>query len=267
MNTKVVPVLNVDGRTLAETGGACKDQRKNGNGVDLNRNFAFHWEGGGTNPAGEDYRGPEAMSEPESKFLSEQVKSFAPDVFVDIHSGDKSMLMPWSHVSTECDKCAPMKKMLTHLATKEFGPAFDMYGASGATGNPPYTCTGVTNDYMHDALGVPYSFIFEAYSMSVSALLNEKMASRQAMNQATGDISIDHDDDDAFVLLPNAKISGMTGVSNTTISTLSAIPASFVDGECFTYFNPLSKSELHSVTSKWASILQSIPEFMKSEGV
>lgn len=207
------------------------------------------------------------MSEPESKFLSEQVKSFAPDVFVDIHSGDKSMLMPWSHVSTECDKCAPMKKMLTHLATKEFGPAFDMYGASGATGNPPYTCTGVTNDYMHDALGVPYSFIFEAYSMSVSALLNEKMASRQAMNQATGDISIDHDDDDAFVLLPNAKISGMTGVSNTTISTLSAIPASFVDGECFTYFNPLSKSELHSVTSKWASILQSIPEFMKSEGV
>jgi len=263
---KVIPVLNVMGRQLAESGGSCKEQRKNGNGVDLNRNFDFQWSGGSSNPGGEDYKGPSALSEPESQFLSNLVSSYKPAVFIDIHSGDKSLLMPWSHVSQACPNCNHMQEMLDHLAQKEFGGNI-AHGPSGATGNPPYTCTGVTNDYMHEKLGIEYSFIFEAYSMSVSKAAQTLMA-RQEVNEVTGEMTIAHDADDAFVLLPGTKFSSLTGAGNHSISmSQGAMPSHpvFMDGECFSYFNPMSKSELHALTAKWSSTLMSIPEFMQSK--
>lgn len=66
----VVPELN---RSAIEL-----EQRRNGHGVDLNRNSPFGWEdtsSGRTNPSGNFYRGPSSASEPETQalisFLSE----------------------------------------------------------------------------------------------------------------------------------------------------------------------------------------------------
>lgn len=85
---RVIPALNPDGLLRRPA------TRVNANGVDLNRNFPSpdwqqaalpHWrEQTGSDPRR--YPGPDAMSEPESRWLAEQIIRFAPDVVVAMHA-------------------------------------------------------------------------------------------------------------------------------------------------------------------------------------
>ncbi len=124
---RIVPVLNPDGRKLAEAGNLW---RKNANptvpigqvaapfpnyGVNLDRNFAVQWENplevGITDPAHPGYRGSVAFSEPETQALRDYLTdTFAarPDptlpgfdtagVFIDLRSAGNEILYPdrWS---------------------------------------------------------------------------------------------------------------------------------------------------------------------------
>jgi protein MpaA len=85
---RFVPVLNPDG-VLSRP-----PRRTNARGVDLNRNFPtpnwerdakVYWE----KRTGKDPRrwpGPKPLSEPESRFLHEQMQSFKPNLIVSIHA-------------------------------------------------------------------------------------------------------------------------------------------------------------------------------------
>jgi murein peptide amidase A len=85
---RFVPVLNPDG-LLSQP-----PSRVNAHGVDLNRNFPtpdwareanIYWE----KRTGKDPRrwpGPSAMSEPETRFLHDQMRRFKPDLIVSIHA-------------------------------------------------------------------------------------------------------------------------------------------------------------------------------------
>ena len=85
---RFVPVLNPDG-VLSRP-----PRRVNAHGVDLNRNFPtpnwerdakIYWE----KRTGKDPRrwpGPKPLSEPESRFLHEQMQSFKPQLIVSIHA-------------------------------------------------------------------------------------------------------------------------------------------------------------------------------------
>jgi len=76
--TLLIPVLNIEGMQRYE--------RKNANGVDLNRNFATNWEhGGSTNPDSETYRGPAPLSEPESQTLVNIFQTYEPSFYVNVH--------------------------------------------------------------------------------------------------------------------------------------------------------------------------------------
>jgi len=85
---RVMPALNPDGLLRDPA------TRVNANGVDLNRNFPSpdwqraalpHWrEATGSDPRR--YPGPDAISEPESRWLAEQIIRFAPDVVVSMHA-------------------------------------------------------------------------------------------------------------------------------------------------------------------------------------
>lgn len=85
---RVVPCLNPDG-VLAST-----SSRVNGRGVDLNRNFPtpdwdakamLYWQQR-TKSDARRYPGKYAGSEPETKWLIAQIKSFRPDAIVSIHA-------------------------------------------------------------------------------------------------------------------------------------------------------------------------------------
>ena len=85
---RFVPVANPDGLL------ARKPQRTNAQGVDLNRNFRtpgwehdapMHWQ----KRARKDPRrwpGPSSLSEPETRFLNDQLASFKPQLVVSIHA-------------------------------------------------------------------------------------------------------------------------------------------------------------------------------------
>lgn len=85
---RFVPVLNPDGLF------AKPPRRMNANGVDLNRNFPtpnwdrdakIYWE----KRTGKDprrYPGPKSLSEPETRFLHDQMQSFKPNLIVSIHA-------------------------------------------------------------------------------------------------------------------------------------------------------------------------------------
>ena len=85
---RFVPVLNPDG-LLSQP-----PSRVNGHGVDLNRNFPTpnwtreaknYWE----KRTGKDPRrwpGPTPLSEPETRFLHDQIQRFKPDLIVSIHA-------------------------------------------------------------------------------------------------------------------------------------------------------------------------------------
>jgi murein peptide amidase A len=85
---RFVPALNPDGLLTRPP------SRVNANGVDLNRNFptpnwerdaAEYWEKR-TRKDPRRWPGPKPLSEPESRFLHEQMQSFKPNLIVSIHA-------------------------------------------------------------------------------------------------------------------------------------------------------------------------------------
>jgi hypothetical protein len=157
--TVLVPMLNADGHAIVEAGFAgAKDgnlmQRKNvsgtpATGVDLNRNYEYHWGGAGasSSPRSETYRGPSAGSEPETKAIQQFLKSDKPDLFIDWHSYSKLNMYPWG------DTKQPTKD---HLGYKAIAEKFTTYnGYSPIQSVSLYPTTGTTDDHAYGAEGVP----------------------------------------------------------------------------------------------------------------
>lgn len=103
----IVPVANPDGYDYTFEPGQrlwrknLRDNNANGttepgDGVDLNRNFAYKWgydnEGSSPDPTSETFRGPAATSEPENRALEALVKRITPEFFVNYHSAAQLLL-------------------------------------------------------------------------------------------------------------------------------------------------------------------------------
>jgi carboxypeptidase T len=185
---------NPDGRKLAEAGSLW---RKNNNtnyctsgstkGADLNRNFSFEWNTGGSsaNKCNETYRGPSAASEPETKAVQNYARSIFPDVrgpnltdaapastsglYLDIHSYSQLVLWSWGNRSTP----APNGTALQTLGRKF--AFFNNYTPQQAIGL--YPTSGTTDDFVYGDLGIPaYTFelgtsFFETCSAFTSTIL------------------------------------------------------------------------------------------------
>ncbi|MCA1813959.1 MAG: hypothetical protein LC624_08405 [Halobacteriales archaeon] len=86
----IVPLVNPDGEL--------RNQRKNLNGVDLNRNYPFHWGEPGCDhdPGSATYCGPSAASEPEVQANVAFMDAIKPDIYVSGHTGSVLFIHPWS---------------------------------------------------------------------------------------------------------------------------------------------------------------------------
>ena len=102
-----VPVANPDGYDYTFTAGNRlwrKNLRDNngdgqitaGDGVDLNRNFAYKWgydnEGSSPDPSSDTYRGPGPNSEPETKALDRLFRRIGFEFFINYHSAAELLL-------------------------------------------------------------------------------------------------------------------------------------------------------------------------------
>lgn len=70
-------------------------ERKNGNGVDLNRNWAVDWGKKEADYAAfEEMPGARAFSEPEAQIVKELAEAFQPHVWLTVHSGATNSSWP-----------------------------------------------------------------------------------------------------------------------------------------------------------------------------
>jgi len=85
----LIPMVNPDGVEAGKTARSWKEARKNAHGVNLNRNFDWNWdEAGAEDPAKEDYRGPQAFSEPESQVIRDFLQTRAVMIYLNCHAGE-----------------------------------------------------------------------------------------------------------------------------------------------------------------------------------
>lgn len=99
LETTLVPVFNID--------GMLKLHRRNGHGVDLNRNLpTTDWSAQFTR---EHYHpGPVACSEPENQALVEYIQNFKPQFILSLHSWE-----PMLNINGDCKKIAQVISSLT----------------------------------------------------------------------------------------------------------------------------------------------------------
>ncbi|OAY67457.1 hypothetical protein ACMD2_06696 [Ananas comosus] len=158
---KVVPMENLNGRKLVEAGDLC--ERRNGRGVDLNRNWSVDW--GKKEKDYDPYEenpGTAPFSEPEAEIMRKLSLSFDPHIWVNVHSGMEALFMPYDHKNTTPSGVAGrlMRSILEDLNHRHFQDKCLVGSGGGSVG---YFAHGTTTDYMHDVAKVPMSFTFEIY--------------------------------------------------------------------------------------------------------
>jgi hypothetical protein len=170
----VIPIFNVDGKVHDMKHGNGKDrgvaQRKNLNGVDLNRQFPVRW-GGSTDlrtkpkttldPKSDYFIGWGPLEEPESKVLEEFFRSRPLRAFVDIHSPFKAIYFPRHLPDSDHARYTELAQAMRDLQKDKYDLSVARRGE-----DPPAERggdAGVSYDWAYYTHGV-YAFIFEVFA-------------------------------------------------------------------------------------------------------
>ncbi|XP_062582528.1 carboxypeptidase B-like [Saccostrea cucullata] len=163
------PVVNPDGYEYSRTHDRMwrKNRRPIGHGcdgVDLNRNFAYHWNpdnGGSHNPCEEVHSGTHASSEIETrnleKFLCGHGNLLA---YLNVHTYGQYWIYPWGYTPV----LPADYRDLDHLGRTAASAIRHTHGKSFTVGEDTrvlYAAAGGADDYAKGACGVKYSYTVE----------------------------------------------------------------------------------------------------------
>jgi len=156
---KILPLENTRGRDLVEAGKLC--ERKNGRGVDTNRNWEVDWgrKEKDYDPA-EEYPGTAPFSEPEVRLILGVARGLRPHVWLNVHSGMEAMFTPWDHRAEVAPGAAEALRILQTIH-KDYFTADCVVGSGGKSVG--YLAHGTATDYMYEVLKVPLPFTWEIY--------------------------------------------------------------------------------------------------------
>ncbi len=152
----VVPMVNPDGYVYSwTTDRYWRKNRREDHGVDLNRNFSHAWGGLGSSPYpyDENFRGEEAMSEPETAALARYVDANERLVaYIDMHAYGEVILHPWGHQYSP----APDAELLSDLAIQMSDAIVSVHGVEydAIQGSILYPASGVSDDWSYGQRGL-----------------------------------------------------------------------------------------------------------------
>ncbi len=168
MEIYVIPCLNPDGRYCCDSISTSwrkngRDNNRNGtltystDGVDLNRNSAFHWgdddTGSSPTPSDDTYRGPYAASEPETQAYDALLQRIRPIYTLSIHSYMGVYYGPYGDFSVTMPAPDPFKPLGTNIARICTNEERKVYGyASGPEFD--YTVNGDRVDANYGLYGI-----------------------------------------------------------------------------------------------------------------
>jgi len=173
-----MPCINPDGYIYNQTsnpnGGGYwrKNKRDNnndgvfddpGDGVDLNRNFSFHWglndTGSSSNPRSQTYRGTSAFSEPETQILRNFCLAHDFQLVLNYHAFANVVIYPFSNIEETADpRFFAMGEVMTRHNHYHLGTSIESIG---------YRTNGDAIDWMYgDSITKPamYGYIPEVGS-------------------------------------------------------------------------------------------------------
>lgn len=152
----IVPVANPDGYAYAwDVDRFWRKNRRDGHGVDTNRNWSVEWggEGSSADPAAENYRGAAPFSEPEPAAMRDLVSADPRVVaLLDVHSYGQLVLFPWGHDPVDSVDHAFFSALATDIAdlmTAQFDVVYqplqsaELYPAAGNVADWAYGTHGI----------------------------------------------------------------------------------------------------------------------------
>jgi carboxypeptidase T len=157
----VVPVVNPDGYQYSWSSDRYwRKNRREGHGVDLNRNWgvAFGGPGSSGERRSQIYRGPYAFSEPETQALRDLVKRESIRVHVDFHAYGQLLLHPWSYTAAPAndrDRYAAIGDKLASAIHAQHGQRYTI-----KAGAQLYAAAGTMTDWVYGE-GEAVSFTIE----------------------------------------------------------------------------------------------------------
>ncbi|XP_034661053.1 zinc carboxypeptidase [Drosophila subobscura] len=169
-NWLIFPTVNPDGYRYTFKGD--RMWRKNRSlfgiccGVDLNRNFPFHWNvtGASGDPCRYDYSGPRAGSEVETQrlvqFLKDHVQSERIKTFISLHSYSQLIMFPYGHTPERVENYEDLKE-IGQLAAQRIKEKSGRIYRSGSIYETIYPSSGGSKDWIHGLLQVPITFSYE----------------------------------------------------------------------------------------------------------
>ncbi len=171
----LVFLVDPDGAEYDISGGHFHYWRKNRQptpgssyvGTDLNRNYGYHWGGGGktsTNPHAITYRGPAAFSAPETRafrdFLASRVVGGRQQIRAAITFHEYGRLVMWPYGYTTTDVPPDMTRA-DHDALKAIGKHLaSTNGYRPEQGSDMYVTSGTTRDFEYGTYRI-FSYTFE----------------------------------------------------------------------------------------------------------
>ncbi|KAK8726959.1 hypothetical protein OTU49_010161 [Cherax quadricarinatus] len=191
---KVMPLINPDGYIYSWT----KDRlwRKNRAwtqsascvGVDLNRNFDFHWGEAGSSdrPCSPEYIGSQAFSEPETRTLRDiLLRDYnRTQAFVSIHSYGQAILHPWSYTTTATrSNAGRLERVGKDMVESIFSGERVSYIA-GTFGELFYTVSGTSGDYAAGVGEIPLVYTLELRDTGAAGFILPKELIIPTVNDA-----------------------------------------------------------------------------------
>ncbi|KAL1117688.1 hypothetical protein AAG570_004003 [Ranatra chinensis] len=133
-------------------------------GVDLNRNWDFHWGevGSSDNPCSPNYSGLRPFSEPETRAVSDFIldKRDQLKAYITLHSYSQMWLIPWGFTK---QKVADYEDLL-YLGKKAIESLSKVHGTKYTIGTSPallYPTSGSSDDWAKGKAGIQYSYTVE----------------------------------------------------------------------------------------------------------
>jgi len=177
----IVPLLNPDGHEYSRSSAdpeirmwrknratndiACRNRAKCCKGVDLNRNFDFHWgeTGASTDPCEEVYQGSTPFSEPEARAVRDFITSHKNDIqaVITMHTYSQIWIHPYGHVRSAYP---PDVQDLHDTGIKAADAIKKVYGTQykvGSGADTLYPASGGSDDWSKSKAGIKYVYLLE----------------------------------------------------------------------------------------------------------
>lgn len=157
----IVPVVNPDGYQYSwSTDRYWRKNRRDGHGVDLNRNFGVAWGGSGSSSfkRSEVYRGAREFSEPESQALRDLAKREHVKLYLDFHAYGQLLMYPWGYTGDRTKDHAQYGALGDRIASALFAPHETRYRLMQSV--ELYAASGTAMDWMYGETGA-LSFTIE----------------------------------------------------------------------------------------------------------